>query len=728
MKSENLKIMINNNIPVPEFVVLTLGEKWNESVEEKVIAIGAGPYAVRSSAGVEDSKELSFAGQFYTALNICFEDLEDTVLKVKSEIENYCADEYAGKKLQDKIPGTIIIQKMVDAKMSGVIFTSNPMNLLNETVIVVGDGLGCGVVEDRTETTTYYYNLTDDIYYSDKGKVNLSEDIIQKLVTLSKKIKEIFNDRMDIEFAIDENDGIWILQARSITTIDSEKVTILDSSNIAESYPGVTLPMSQEFVYDMYTTVFRNCVLMISGDEKLVEDLNDSFNHMVAFVNGRAYYEIENFYELLKLVPFSKKLIEIWQNSLGVTNKQTGDSKIKIGLLKKWSNLFKLISMMRKSPKEMEKLDIYFKEKIDIYRQMVDEAEDIDSLLECYVKIKDDLGYKWGITLVNDLYAFWYTARVKDKDKIANVINMESMKPTILLNEMIEAYQQQGKNSSEFTSLFDRYMDLYSDRCIGELKLETKTYRTNPELLMNYVQTHQTTKIANEEQREDPTGKNTKSSKNKNIERAKLGICNRESSRMNRTRIYGIVRQIYLKIGEILVRQSKLDDKTDVFYLTKGELKLSSEEIRKIVEKQKMDFEQFEKIPYFSRLEFAGDTYDNKVKVSRMNAVGEEGLLSGTPTSAGEVEAEAIIIDSPSDDIDVTGKIIVTKSTDPGWVILVKNCAGIIAERGSILSHTAIITRELKKPSVVNVKNATTLIKNDDRVFLSGDTGEIIIR
>ena len=72
----------------------------------------------------------------------------------------------------------------------------------------------------------------------------------------------------------------------------------------------------------------------------------------------------------------------------------------------------------------------------------------------------------------------------------------------------------------------------------------------------------------------------------------------------------------------------------------------------------------------------------------------------------GIVEGEVIVVKEPDSNLSVKNKIIVAESTDPGWVLLIKDAKGIIVERGSILSHTAIITRELKKPSIVNVKNA----------------------
>jgi len=101
--------------------------------------------------------------------------------------------------------------------------------------------------------------------------------------------------------------------------------------------------------------------------------------------------------------------------------------------------------------------------------------------------------------------------------------------------------------------------------------------------------------------------------------------------------------------------------------------------------------------------------------------------MTGTATSSGTEEGDALVIDKPDYTTDTSGKIIIAKSTDPGWVTLIKNARAIVVERGSMLSHTAIITRELGKPSVVNVRNATELIRTGDRVFVNGTTGEVRI-
>lgn len=71
------------------------------------------------------------------------------------------------------------------------------------------------------------------------------------------------------------------------------------------------------------------------------------------------------------------------------------------------------------------------------------------------------------------------------------------------------------------------------------------------------------------------------------------------------------------------------------------------------------------------------------------------------------------------------GKILVARSTDPGWVFLMIVSKGIIVEKGSVLSHTAIIGRELGIPTVVGVRNAVSVIPDKAHVNLDGERGVI---
>jgi pyruvate,water dikinase len=73
-----------------------------------------------------------------------------------------------------------------------------------------------------------------------------------------------------------------------------------------------------------------------------------------------------------------------------------------------------------------------------------------------------------------------------------------------------------------------------------------------------------------------------------------------------------------------------------------------------------------------------------------------------------------------------TGEILVAERTDPGWIVVFPFAAGIIVEHGSVLSHTAIVAREMGVPTIVALQGATTWLHTGERVQLDGASGEVV--
>lgn len=173
MKHKNLQILLDHGFSVPPFIVVDNNQRVDLSFSD------AEYFAVRSSFESEDSDDQSFAGQFDTFLNVKRCDVFKAVENVRNSINNQNVQDYI-KATENDNSGTmcVIVQEMVNSELSGVIFTANPMGILNETVITVGKGSGDKVVEDKVETTTYYYNNDDGIfiYHNQENSPLLSED------------------------------------------------------------------------------------------------------------------------------------------------------------------------------------------------------------------------------------------------------------------------------------------------------------------------------------------------------------------------------------------------------------------------------------------------------------------------------------------------------------------------------------------------------------------------
>ena len=83
-----------------------------------------------------------------------------------------------------------------------------------------------------------------------------------------------------------------------------------------------------------------------------------------------------------------------------------------------------------------------------------------------------------------------------------------------------------------------------------------------------------------------------------------------------------------------------------------------------------------------------------------------------------------IVLNPMSTEVE-EGDIVVTKSTDPSWVMVFPLLKGLIVEKGSLLSHSAIISRAMNIPAIVGVLGATSVLKTGDLVQFDGSTGII---
>jgi len=198
---------------------------------------------------------------------------------------------------------------------------------------------------------------------------------------------------------------------------------------------------------------------------------------------------------------------------------------------------------------------------------------------------------------------------------------------------------------------------------------------------------------------------------------------------------YGIVRDIFNQIGTNLEEEGAIEKKDDIYYLTIDEIisfimgSSVDDNLKATAAKRKDRLESCRAKKPSQRILLQGTPYLNFIPqdISR-HSTDEAGVLKGVGCSAGEASGEAAVILDNMGAADTAGKILVAEMTDPGWVFLMIAAKGLVVEKGSLLSHTAIIGRELGIPTVVGVKGATRLIANGQTITINGHTGEVRIR
>jgi pyruvate,water dikinase len=215
-------------------------------IEERYAALGeAVPVAVRSSALGEDSQEATFAGQQETYLwmrgasQVC-----DAVRDCWISLYSPPAISYRARLGSSDEPAMgVTVQQMVDAEVSGVMFTCNPVSGDPSMVAINASwGLGLAVVGGEVTPDDFLVSKvtrelvrqnvspkTVEYVPGDGGAVcvevpeerqtaaSLDEDKLSGLVEVGKRVERYFGSRQDIEWAIDRGGELFVVQSRPVT-------------------------------------------------------------------------------------------------------------------------------------------------------------------------------------------------------------------------------------------------------------------------------------------------------------------------------------------------------------------------------------------------------------------------------------------------------------------------------------------------------------------------------
>lgn len=117
-------------------------------------------------------------------------------------------------------------------------------------------------------------------------------------------------------------------------------------------------------------------------------------------------------------------------------------------------------------------------------------------------------------------------------------------------------------------------------------------------------------------------------------------------------------------------------------------------------------------------------TYMPGFKLQRRLAVRGK-VLYGRAASAGVATGFVFVVDSPKAHIK-RDSILVAEYTNMDYLDLIKSASGIVTEEGGLLSHAAIISREINKPCIVGVRKATKILKNSMLVTVNGNLGVVL--
>lgn len=841
-KGYNLMLMDGMNMPVPKWEVVPQNVVANIIGKEKVSNekalkliddyqfdasfkaeikqafgnISDKLFAVRSSALQEDGVNASFAGQFDTFLYINAVDIPAKIKEIwKSTLNDHVLTYYKENNLRHSFAIAVLVQEMIDPDVSGVAFGINPTSGNPEEHVIcsvygVGEGLVSGeldadtfIIENKAIKSQEIANKLNLLGKNQKGgtiksEVPISQQLIPSLSTaelilISEKLIQLgehYKHPQDIEFAF-ANEQLYLLQARPVTSTypRGEKI-IWDNSNIVESYPGVTTPLTFSYILGGYKNVYLQLAQIMGAAEKTLQENILVFSNMLGLINGRVYYNLLSWYKVLSLFPGYSINARFMENMMGVKERFELPPNKNANKLVAWIRVLVMLGQIAKNLFTIKEQTKNFLEKVN---DIIQDFKKTDlskmsayELMEFHRSIDNELLINWKAPLINDSFAMvWFGKLQKiieqnklgenpnlhndlmcgNSDiisvepvhrslKIATIVANDEKLKQLFINEdattIWKAFQEEGFHPELFKEV-ERYIEDFGDRCVGELKLETISYSQDPTLLIHMFKnlvvqgiTVDSMKSSVEMKiREDAEKEVNKGLKgkpllamkfNKTLKKARYFVSNRENLRYDRTRVFGMTRTIFMAIGNNFKKSDLLNDERDIFYLTMPEIFAFIEgtsinnNLKELTELRKVEYTKYSKMPTpTERIVTYGNVNDGNDFYQPFNEEVTEGDLKGIGCCPGIVKSRVQVIHHPSEVENLNGDILVTSSTDPGWVTLFPSASAIIVERGSLLSHSAIVSREMGIPCIVSVTGLLKRLKTGDIVEMDGRKGSIKI-
>ncbi len=810
-KARALHALAAAGFPVPAFAVVLPSTTLPPSEELLALATRlAGPgglLAVRSSASDEDGAEHSFAGQLESFLNIAPAEVPARVEAVRRSGLSERVRAYRAERglPPPATPPAVILQRMVPATAAGVAFSVDPVTGRRAHARVAAvRGLGEALVSGERDADTFTVDRAGTVVArtlaADSSAPALTDAQAAAVAALARRCAAHFGRAQDIEWAF-ADDALFLLQSRPVTTLarvaDPDGALLLwDNSNIAESYCGVTTPLTYSYARYIYEEVYWQFCRLLGVPEKKLEENADLFGRMLGLVQGRIYYSLVDWYRAIALLPGFTWNRRFMEQMMGVKEEMPAELLPRVtaaGLGARLADLGHLGSTvlgLLRARRRLPRTKRAFQARLDTAlaapaTPFADQRP--DELAAAYRALERQLLTRWDAPMVNDFFAMlyhgvlrslcakWLGAESLANDLVGGESGLVSTQPAELVEKLAalaapapalrEALLADDRPAlaaalrepahAAFATAYAEYLARFGDRCMEELKLESPTLRDDPTPLHRGIaallsRAASTPKRARFDARAAAETRVAEALRGRPLRRLVFGrvlrrargyVRDRENLRLERTRLFARVREIFLALGARLAELGALAAPRDIFYLTVPEAlgfvegTAVTTDIRSLVTLRRAEFARHAAAPEpADRIETRGVVYVGNPFTSpprratasvAPSADADPELRRGLPCCPGVVRARVRVVLDPRGVSPTPGEILVAARTDPGWVMLFPAAVGLLVEHGSLLSHSAIVSRELGLPSIVSIPGLTTWLRTGDLVEFDGAAGTV---
>lgn len=678
-----------------------------------------GPIAVRSSASVEDMASLSFAGQYHSTLEVDSADPAAVLHAVRLTWASLwhpapCAYRRTWGIPDEVASMAVVLMRMVDARMAGVLFTLDPATSVPRMRIEAVSGLADVLVSGERTPTVWLVSRDPPTRPPADAPVPLAE-----LTDLGRRVEQALGPAQDIEWAWDGN-KIWLVQSRPITALtagdgcDSPTSSAeLMSMGLDEMLPGVLPPLVWDVNAFLIEEALRHVFDVLGANP---EQHSSGPGTIVKRVRGRAAVDLDLFKAVATALPGVSET-DLEHEYFG-TPVAPGPPTAQ----RHWSPLRDLRVFMARQRAITEAETVLV--AVDELARVVPVVTDLDnSALLSYRLRLLDLGARAmaaelavaaaAVAAYRRLEGF--LARFLDERQAALAAQDLTTGAGLAYPKSQHSsrsvfggptWQEAGipPSATDEAAWPDRAADRQHIRDGIEARL-----RRHPRWRRVRALTGQLI---------DVQLRSLRAATND----AATGLARRERVKAAVLAVGGRVREVHLELGRRLHANGVLPDITDVDLLRDAELRHA------VIGRPPPAGLLIVRRRWLERYEHAGPLPQRFIGVPPLSPLGVPSgrVLSGWAASGGRHTGRARVLADPEPTRLEPGDVLVARATDAAWTPAFVAAGAIVVERGGPLSHAAVVARELGLPAVLNVAGAAELL--DGRtVTVDGDRGRVIV-
>ena len=707
------------------------------------------PLVVRSSAIDEDGLTQSAAGQYLSVLNLhhpnqiqsaiqrCWQSY-DRAGAIQYRWDNPSHDTPAQSQTLDlevsSPPLPLLIQPQIMGVFSGVAFSRDPLAQQGDAILIEAlPGGASAVVSGQvtpevyrlilhspvTDSKTAPQDLDYHLEHPDQDHGQVPPDLIAQVGYLVRHLEQFYHGiPQDLEWSYD-GQKIWVLQCRPITTL----YPIWTRKIAAEVIPGLIRPLTWSINRPLTCGVWGDLFTLVLGDRAQGLDFMDT----ATLHFGHAYFNaslLGDIFQRMGLPPESLEFL-----TLGAKFSKPPF----LATLRNLPGLWRLLRSELRLVQDFEQDDRHtfqpalthiqtldfssltppqLWEQIQTLQTLLRQATRYSILAPLSFALRQTL---WGVPLDS-----------LDAQASPEVASLESLKGIALALRQVTAVLDPAPDLThpQVQEALGEFLQTYGYLSAVGTDIAVPTWREDPSSVLALLTDLLQNPPLSTRQSHPPLGV-----------WARLGQGTVQRRLTLKGRVTSVYSQLlaYLRYGVVALEKRWLDQGClekagDIFFLTLTEVAQWVDsgdppaDLRTMItdRHQKLMLYGDRPVPPLVYGHYPPDPQPDQVPIQ----AGKE--FQGIGASPGQVEGIIQIVKTLGELPRITNDtILVVPYTDSGWVTLVARAAGVIAEVGGQLSHGAIVAREYGIPAVMNVTNATRLLRNGERVRLDGRSGRI---